>query len=101
MADELTADEHSWQVEVEVAPAMAHGPFNVSLEDRRVAWWALDDLGQHYLGHFSNFSGGTDRSSGTLEFGPGLDRAARTLTLLPTGPTERARIEFPLNWSAR
>jgi hypothetical protein len=99
--DELTADEHGWQIEVDVTPGIIHGPFAASLEDRRVAWWAVDDLGQHYLGQFGAFSGGPDGSSGALEFGPGLDRAATALTLLPTGPTERARIEFPLHWSRR
>ncbi len=101
MADELTADEHGWRVEVDVTPGIVHGPFGASLEDLRVAWWAVDDLGQHYLGHFGSFSGGADGSSGTLEFGPGLDRAATTLTQLPTGTTERARIGFPLQWSGR
>jgi hypothetical protein len=100
-ADELTADEHGWQVEVDVTPGIAHGPFGGSLDDPLIAWWAIDDGGQYYLGHLGSFSGGPDGLTGTVEFGPGIDRAATTLALLPTGSTERARIEFPLRWSER
>jgi hypothetical protein len=98
-ANELTADEHGWQVEVDVTGASVQGPFGGSLDDPRIAWWAVDDHGQYYLGHLGSFSGSSNGLSGTVEFSPGLDRAATTLSLLPTGPTERARIEFPLNWS--
>jgi hypothetical protein len=99
--DELYADEQGWQIEVDIGPGLVHGPFGGSLEAPQIAWWAVDDRGQYYLGHLGSFSGGPDGTTGTVEFGPGLDRAAKTLTLLPTGPTERARIEIPLQWSER
>jgi hypothetical protein len=99
--DELYADEQGWQIEVDIGPGLVHGPFGGSLEAPRIAWWAVDDRGQYYLGQLGSFSGGSEGTTGTVQFGPALDRAAKTLTLLPTGPTERARIEIPLHWSER
>jgi hypothetical protein len=99
VADELTSDMQGWQVEVEISPGINFGPFGRSLSSLRVAWWAVDDGGQYYLGHMSSSNGGPDGTAGTLEFSPALDGDAKSLTLLPSGPTERARIEFPLEWS--
>jgi hypothetical protein len=99
VADELTSDVDGWQVEVEISPGINFGPFGRSLSSLRVAWWAVDDRGQYYLGHMGSYSGGSDGAVGTLEFSPALDGDAKSLTLLPSGPTERARIEFPLDWS--
>jgi hypothetical protein len=98
-ADELTSDMQGWQVEVDISPGINFGPFGRSLSSLRVAWWAVDDRGQYYLGHMSASNGGPDGTAGTLEFSPALDGDAKRLTLLPSGPTERARIEFPLDWS--
>jgi hypothetical protein len=100
MVDTLTADTHGWELEVDITPGIAHGPFNLSLDDVRFAWWAVDDQGQYYLGYFGNFSGGAGHVSGTIEFTLPLDSAAKAVTLLPTGPTERARIEVALTWTA-
>jgi hypothetical protein len=97
--DELNADAQGWQLEVDISPGIMHGPFNRSLSDLRIAWWAVDDRGQYYLGQAGSFSSSPESASGTLEFRPALDAGAKTLVLLPTGATERARIEFPLDWS--
>ena len=98
-ADELIADGQGWQVEVDLTPGISHGPFGGSIDEPRIAWWAVDDRGQHYLGQMGSYSAGPDGATGTLEFTPALDGTSKTLVLLPTGPTERARIEFPLDWS--
>jgi hypothetical protein len=99
VADELTSHMEGWQVEVEISPGISFGPFGRSLSSLRVAWWAVDDRGQYYLGHMGSSSGGPDGTAGTVEFSPALDGDAKRLTLLPSGPSERARIEFPLDWS--
>jgi len=94
--DELESDESMWTVGIDIRPGLSQGRFATSLDARRVAWWAVDDLGQYYLGDLGSYSGSADSATGTLEFTLALDRRATRLTLLPSGPTERARIEFPL-----
>jgi hypothetical protein len=97
---ELDADDSGFGLEFDISPGIMHGPFN-SLDDRRIAWWAVDDLGQHYLGETGSSGGGRGNTSGNLQFQPAIDRRAKLLTLLPTGYVERARIEVPLSWSTK
>ncbi|HEX3615103.1 MAG TPA: hypothetical protein VHU61_01090 [Solirubrobacteraceae bacterium] len=96
--NEISTDNDAWTLEFDVSPGIMHGPFGHSLDDRRLAWWAVDDLGQHYLGELNGSAGGPDQTTGTLQFRPAIDRRAKRLTVLPTGRHERARIEFPLAW---
>jgi hypothetical protein len=66
--------------------------FRGAVEDNELVWWARDDRGNHYL---------ADWESSLLRFSTSLDPLARELTLMPTTPTSRAIISFPLQWAPR
>lgn len=97
---ELTADEEGWRLEVDVLGRVGFGHLHGGwFAEPRLAWWAVDDLGGHHLARsVSSSSSRIGWFTGIIEFGSRLDRTAGALTLLPTGPTERARIEVPLRW---
>jgi hypothetical protein len=61
-----------------------------------IAWWARDDLGNHYLGSPTGWNSGDETASGRLGFWPALDPAARRLDLMPTRPEHRAVISIDL-----
>jgi hypothetical protein len=92
----LLASEEGFSLEVETRPDVSGGPFDLTLEAPQLAWWARDDLGNHYLGESGSWSGSGDHGSGTIAFEAGLDPKAKRLELMPTGPTERAVIAVPL-----
>jgi hypothetical protein len=68
----------------------------MSVKDPRVAWWAEDNLGNHYLGGSGGWGGGPDVTEGTVGFFPALDASATELHLQPTLTTERAVITVRL-----
>lgn len=72
------------------------GPFHDDLPGIPLAWWAEDDRGNTYLGHWGGHGGSTGDISGDLTFYPPLDPKARQLTILPTGLTHRAVIDVAL-----
>jgi hypothetical protein len=92
----LRASEEGFSFEIETRPDASGGVFDLDLETPRVAWWARDDLGNHYLGGTGSWSGSGHHGSGTIAFEAGLDRTATRLDLMPTGQTERAVIAIPL-----
>lgn len=91
-----------FQIEVDVAPGLeGRGPFNWDVEPQRLAWWAADDRGNHYLGQIGSWSGGEDQSSGEIGFWPALHPEATVLRVMPTGEEHRAVITVPLRWAKR
>jgi hypothetical protein len=97
----LESSEDGFELEVQTTPGLdpGHGPAP-GLGRRRVAWWAADDKGNHYLGTGGRWSWGDDRGEGTIAFWPPLDPTARHLVLRPTADTARAVIEVPLVWAS-
>jgi hypothetical protein len=67
-----------------------------ALEGTTIEWWAVDDLGNHYLGAPINWSGQDEAARAVITFWPGVDPAARSLRLLLTGPRERAVLDIAL-----
>ncbi|HEX3874865.1 MAG TPA: hypothetical protein VHW26_12010 [Solirubrobacteraceae bacterium] len=94
---ESRADD--WVLDVEAAPDLVmQRPFEHAVRRRTLAWWAVDNRGNDYLGQIGRWSGGGDRGSGEIEFWPALDPASTQLILMPTAGTERAVIRVPLDW---
>ena len=60
-------------------------PGPIDLEDRALVWWARDDRGNHYLGHWEGSRADEAVQTGTLAFSPALDPLAKRVELLPTG----------------
>lgn len=86
--------------EIKVATTPGSGVFGPLFHTpgNPLAWWAEDDRGGVYLGGPGNWGGGADHSSGSIQFGPGLDRRCRELKIMPTGQTQRAVIPIKLRW---
>ncbi len=62
----------------------------------RLVWWAEDELGNHYLGAPSRWSGGPQGASGVVSFWPSVDDRVRRLRLTPTAGRERAVVDVAL-----
>ena len=62
----------------------------------QLVWWAEDDLGNHYLGAPSRWSGGPQGMVGTVAFWPSIEERAQTIRLAPTAARERAMVELTL-----
>jgi len=96
----LESNEDGFELEVETKPGLdpGHGP-GPGFGRRRVAWWASDDRGNHYLGTGGGrWSWGNERGEGTVAFWPPLDPTARRLEIRPTAETARAVIDVALVW---
>jgi hypothetical protein len=77
-----------------------HSGFPASSDGARIAWWAEDDRGNHYLGGTGRWAGGQDYGQGRVEFGVPLDPTATELRLTPTRLSERAVVSLkPLPWA--
>jgi hypothetical protein len=88
-----------FQVEVEVTPGTeVREHFDWRVPPPRLAWWAEDDRGNHYLGHIQSWGGGEDHDSCDLQFRPPLHPRASKLRIMPTGEKSRAVITVPLPW---
>jgi hypothetical protein len=95
-----SADE-GFTADVELAPGLPHWHWSQSAVDAPVlAWWAVDDHGQHYLGQQGDWHSGMNRSGGQIDYWPALDPAARVLDIMPTTMAARAVIRVPLEWGA-
>jgi hypothetical protein len=92
--DALDLGPDETQLTVGVSPGIGIGHFDFDLR-AGLAWWIVDDCGNHYLGEMRQWGGGDDRSEGVLAF-PVIDRRATSLTLVPTGLHSRALITVPL-----
>lgn len=91
----LESEKASWRIDVDVAPASAM----FGSAAGRLAWWAIDDRGGHYLGQMGNW--GTEQDEigrGEVHFRPVLDKRATSVDIHPTGRTQRAVIRIPLEW---
>ncbi len=95
----LTSLGDGFQIDVEVEPGWADPRSHPQgLGQEQLAWWARDDRGNHYLGHFRNSSSSPERTIGTVAFRPRLDSRASQLDLMPSTVSARAVIEVPMNW---
>jgi hypothetical protein len=96
----VESDPDGFTAEAAVSPPdIEPHPGNLDLEDRSLTWWARDDRGNHYLGHWNGSHRHDDAiKTGSLAFSPALDPQATRLDILPTGLTERAVISFALSW---
>ena len=96
----LEASETGFTLEVEATPGLGAGmPFESSLQQQQLAWWAADDRGNHYLGQMGGWSGGDGHAQGEINYWPALDPKATRLDLMPTAETSRAVIRVPLSWT--
>ncbi len=78
-ANSITSDLDGVEVEFDVAPNLG----GVSaLDELPVAWWARDDLENHYLGIPTGGGVRGDSAQGTLRYWPALDPRAKRLDLL-------------------
>lgn len=95
--DALLACEGVVEAHVRVAPATALGQApRPDVVAGALAWWAVDDLGNPYLGSVENWRAGAEVASGTVVYWPALHPRARQLVLLPTAGDRRARIAVDL-----
>jgi hypothetical protein len=96
--DALLATSIGFDTFVATSPGTLFGPmpFDLSVKDPRVTWWAEDDHGNHYLGASGGWGGGPSLTEGTINFTPALDRRATELCLQPTLTAERAVITVRL-----
>jgi hypothetical protein len=87
-----------FEVHVATSPGTLFGPvpYDMSVKDPRVTWWAKDEIGNHYLGGSGGWAGGPDLTEGTVSFLPALDARATRLYLQPTLTSERAIIAVEL-----
>ncbi len=94
--DTVELERREVSATIAVSPGSALGTFDPIIGTQEISWWATDDRGNHYLGHFAGGGGSAEGGDGTIRFGPLLDPAATVLRLLPTGSTERAVVEVAL-----
>jgi hypothetical protein len=88
-------DEH-FGITVELVPGARTGLPYYSLPDQQhLTWWAIDNLGNYYLGEQGSWNPGDNRSWGTIGFWPALDKRAASIDLIPTAATARAVIRVP------
>ena len=96
----IESGPESFSIEVNVAPGIeGRGPYDWSVQPRHLAWWAVDDRGNHYLGQIQGWGGDDERSSGEIGFWPALHPKATTLRIMPTAESHRAVITVPLPWA--
>jgi hypothetical protein len=95
--DVLVATDQDFSVQVATSPR-PHSGFP-GRSETRIAWWAEDDHGNHYLGGIGNWSGGLHSGQGMVAFGVPLDPTAGELRLSPTGLSERAVVTLRPLWA--
>jgi hypothetical protein len=88
-------DEH-FGITVELVPGARTGlPYDGVPDQQHLTWWAVDNLGNYYLGEQGSWNPGDNRSWGTIGFWPALDKRATSIDLIPTAATARAVIRVP------
>jgi hypothetical protein len=88
-------DEH-FGITVELAPGARTGlPYGDLPNQQHLTWWAVDDLGNCYLGEQGSWSPGDNYSWGVIGFWPALDKRASSIDLIPTSTAARAVIRVP------
>ena len=93
-------DEH-FGITVELVPDVRTGlPYGDLPDQQHLTWWAVDDLGNYYLGEQGSWSPGGNPSWGAIMFWPALDERAASIDLIPTATAARAVIRVPCATSA-
>ena len=88
--------EH-FSITVELVPDVRTGlPYRDLPDQPHLTWWAVDDLGNYYLGEQGSWNPGGNPSWGAIGFWPALDERAASIDLMPTATTARAVIRLPL-----
>ena len=88
-------DEH-FGLTVELVPGARTGlPYAGLPDQQHLTWWAVDDLGNFYLGEQGSWNPGDNRSWGAIGFWPALDKRATSVDLIPTATAGRAVIRVP------
>ena len=88
-------DEH-FGITVELVPGVRTGlPYGDVPDQQHLTWWAVDNLGNGYLGEQGSWNPGADRSWGSIGFWPALDNRAAGIDLIPTATAARAVIRVP------
>jgi hypothetical protein len=92
-ANSITSDLDGVEVEFDVAPnLMGVG----ALDELPVAWWARDDLENHYLGIPTGGGVRGDSAQGTMRYWPALDPRAKRLDLLMCVESHQAVVSVSL-----
>jgi hypothetical protein len=100
----LVTTDQGFEIHVITSPGIALGPtpWHTGVDRPRMAWWAEDDRGNHYLGGTNGWSGSPDRSACTIAYWPPIDARATELRLIPTALAERAVVTLDhLPWAKR
>ena len=85
-------DEH-FGITVELVPGVHTGlPYGGLSDQQHLTWWAVDNLGNYYLGEQGSWNPGDNRSWGAIGFWPALDKRATSIDLIPTATAARAVI---------
>ena len=92
-ANSITSDPDGLEVEFDVAP---HVLGVGALDELPVAWWARDDLENHYLGIPTGGGVRGDSAQGTMRYWPALDPRAKRLDLLMCVDSHRAVVSVSL-----
>lgn len=88
-------DEH-FGITVELVPGVRTGlPYGGLSDQQHLTWWAVDNLGNYYLGEQGSWNPGDNRSWGAIGFWPALDKRATSIDLIPTATAARAVIRMP------
>jgi hypothetical protein len=89
----IASDRAGFEIEVEVAPNLMG---SAALDELPVAWWARDELENHYLGIVTSGGGDDSRAPVTLRYWPALDPRAKRLDLLMCVESHRAVVSVSL-----
>jgi hypothetical protein len=92
-ANSITSDLAGFEVEFEVAPNVLGV---AALDELPVAWWARDDLENHYLGIPTGGGVRGDSAQGTMRYWPALDPRAKRLDLLMCVESHQAIVSVSL-----
>jgi hypothetical protein len=87
--------EH-FAIMVELVPDVRTGlPYGDLPDQPHLTWWAVDNLGNYYLGEQGSWNPGGNPSWGGIGFWPALDKRAASIDLIPTATAARAVIRVP------
>jgi hypothetical protein len=92
-ANSITSDLDGFEVEFDVAPNLMGV---AALDELPVAWWARDDLENHYLGIPTGGGVRGDSAQGTMRYWPALDPRAKRLDLLMCVESHQAVVSVSL-----
>jgi hypothetical protein len=92
-ANSIISDRDGFEVEFDVAPNLLGVG---ALDELPVAWWARDDLENHYLGIPTGGGVRGDSAQGTLRYWPALDPRAKRLDLLMCVESHQAVVSVSL-----